>query len=384
METTADSTADDRDDLAASLSDPTRFGGLFDRHVRAVHRYLARRSSLDEADDLTAATFVAAFRGAALTEAAHWVERAQTLLGPLLHAAALADTGMDDICRWVLSHDVVEPESMLLASGAQMAKVVLTCVARTEERERSGIFSTASGILSAYRSEAVLAASRNPNFDPDEFVTMPNTLYICAPAAAQEQFAPIVVSLLERIRSAVFERHAKHPDAAPTLFALDEVANIAPLASLPQIASEGGGQGLLLLACLQDLSQARVRWGAAADGFFSLFTSKVVLPGIGDARTLQLVSELAGEVPITTRSVTRPRHSALTAVLSRSRPGSSTTVGTTWRRMLPPDEVALGKPGTAVLMRSGQAIGRVAIVPWWNVPKWREKVKGPASHSISD
>src|SRR5580698_6283636 len=62
METTAGSPADDRDDLAASLIDPTRFGSLFDRHVQAVHRYLARRSSPDEADDLTAATFVTAFR----------------------------------------------------------------------------------------------------------------------------------------------------------------------------------------------------------------------------------------------------------------------------------------------------------------------------------
>ena len=45
------------------------------------------------------------------------------------------------------------------------------------------------------------------------------------------------------------------------LFALDEVANIAPLDELPQIASEGGGQGLLLLAALQDLSQARAPVG---------------------------------------------------------------------------------------------------------------------------
>ena len=34
------------------------------------------------------------------------------------------------------------------------------------------------------------------------------------------------------------------------LFALDEVANIAPLEELPQIASEGGGQGLTLLAAV--------------------------------------------------------------------------------------------------------------------------------------
>ena len=47
----------------------------------------------------------------------------------------------------------------------------------------------------------------------------------------------------------------------PTLLALDEVANIAPIPDLPAMVSEGAGQGLLVLACLQDLSQARVRWG---------------------------------------------------------------------------------------------------------------------------
>ena len=35
-------------------------------------------------------------------------------------------------------------------------------------------------------------------------------------------------------------------------------------------------------ACLQDLSQTRARWtGVAADGLFSLFGTKVLLPGLG-------------------------------------------------------------------------------------------------------
>ena len=61
------------------------------------------------------------------------------------------------------------------------------------------------------------------------------------------------------------------------------------------MVSEGAGQGLLTLACLQDLSQARSRWGGAAEGFFSLFGTTVVLPGIGDVRTLEAISSLAGE-----------------------------------------------------------------------------------------
>ena len=49
-----------------------------------------------------------------------------------------------------------------------------------------------------------------------------------------------------------------------------------------------------MLACLQDLSQARGRWGAAADGFFSLSGTKVPLPGIGDIKRLEAVSRPGG------------------------------------------------------------------------------------------
>ena len=67
------------------------------------------------------------------------------------------------------------------------------------------------------------------------------------------------------------------------------------LQELPQIASEGGGQGLTLLAAFQDLSQARARWGKAADGFLTLFGTKLLLPGIADTTTLEAVSTMLGE-----------------------------------------------------------------------------------------
>ena len=63
------------------------------------------------------------------------------------------------------------------------------------------------------------------------------------------------------------------------LDAFDEVANIARLPELPAELAGGGSQGLVVMACLQDLSQAGVRWDWAADGFLTLFTYKIVLPG---------------------------------------------------------------------------------------------------------
>jgi RNA polymerase sigma-70 factor (ECF subfamily) len=47
--------------IAASLSEPSRFEVVFDRHYDAVRCYLQRRSSLDAGEELAAETFVVAF-----------------------------------------------------------------------------------------------------------------------------------------------------------------------------------------------------------------------------------------------------------------------------------------------------------------------------------
>ena len=322
----------------------------------------------------------AARPGSALTESAHWVERAEALLAPLLFAAALRGPDMATLCRWVLARDLREPLAALEASGHEMACAVMAGVAQTEDRERSGIFSSAAGLLAAYRSEAALATTKDPNFDPAAFARSTDALYICAPGHAQEQLAPIVVALLEQIRAAVYARPA---DAAPVVFALDEVAGIAPLPSLPTLAAEGAGQGLVTLACLQDLSQARARWGAEAEGFFSLFNSKVIFPGIGDQRTLSLVSALAGEqvVPVRSRTSVHP----LVALISPSgAPPPSTTRSITWRPRLPVDEVARGRPGQ-VLCLAGGGMSWFAVSHWQRHGYWSQlaRMNGPEYSEIT-
>ena len=47
--------------IAASLDEPARFGTLFDRHARVLHRYLVRRVGPDEADGMLGDLFRVAF-----------------------------------------------------------------------------------------------------------------------------------------------------------------------------------------------------------------------------------------------------------------------------------------------------------------------------------
>jgi type IV secretion system protein VirD4 len=121
------------------------------------------------------------------------------------------------------------------------------------------------------------------------------------------------------------------------------------------------------LICLQDLAQARARWGEVADGFFSLFNSKIIFPGIGDHRTLALISALAGEVKVAVESYNRP--DALVNLLSGGKAVGSTTTSLTWRPRLPVDEISRGYPGYALCL-AGSNLSWVRTMPWWQHSVW--------------
>jgi hypothetical protein len=192
-------------------------------------------------------------------------------------------------------------------------------------------------------------------------------LYICSTGRQQRQFAPLVVAMIGDVRDAAYARAREGRGSAPTLLALDEVANIAPVPDLPALVSEGAGQGLLVLACLQDLSQARARWGQAADGFLSLFGTTVVLPGIADSATLRDLSALAGSHQVVSTTISRS-----VGRWGRIRP--STTQGWHAEARLPVDAVARGAPGCALVLAPDKEVHEVVLTPAHRSSPWRELV----------
>lgn len=102
-------------------------------------------------------------------DGAHWTERASALLACCLHAAARSGQGTRELSGWILRHDTGTPLAELPPDS--IATDVLLGIKHTADRGRSGIFSTTARVLRAYRSNIALAASENPNFHPDQFVT---------------------------------------------------------------------------------------------------------------------------------------------------------------------------------------------------------------------
>lgn len=301
----------------------------------------------------------------------HWTERATALIAPLLHAAALEGRPMSDVVRWVMRSSLDLAGATLEKHGAETANDILVGIAMTHEKERSGIFSTAANVLAAYNSDGCRTIATDPNFDADEFVRSAATIYITAPADRQELTAPLVVGLLQEIRQATFARARDHSLLTsfskkwPVIFALDECANIAPIHDLPAMVSEAGGQGLHVLACFQDLSQVRRRWGdAQADGFLSLFVNKAILPNIADSRTIESLSLAFGEYD---RRMTSQSYGSSAGQGFSLNSGGSISIQR--QRVLSPGEIA-NIPDGYVMFIKGVKWWLVAMTPYFTHNPW--------------
>jgi type IV secretion system protein VirD4 len=332
---------------------------------------VAAASGWDEALIMARAMTTATRAGAGTTNENHWTERASALLAPLLYAANQTGQPIATVLRWVLRQEITPAHDILTDSDAPIAADVLAGIKHTDERERSSIFSATAGVLAAYNANTVRTAASKPNFNPDHFIASSDTIYITAPEHKQALCAPLIVGLLEQIRHAAYDHARNHPTAPgpPMLWLLDELANTAPIHDLPALISQAGGQNLQIIAGLQDLSQARTRWGEhQADGLLSLFQTKIILPGIADTRTLESISITLGEYD---RETTSQSLGHSTPDKWGATPTHSNTVNyqTQRHRILTPGEIAKLPQGHSLLLTRAEW-DLLTLTPWHSREPW--------------
>jgi type IV secretion system protein VirD4 len=373
-----------RDVLDATLSGRARLGEclVFDptgsvgdlTEARRVGWSPLRSSRTWDGAVLAAEAMVGASReGRNSPDGSHWTERAAALLSPIFHAAAVSDMAFGEVVSAVNRREPERFLGVLARADAEQALDLLKGLTDTEEREQSAIWSTASSVLSGYRTRAAVDSAAVPSFDGDRFVATCSTLYIAAPAEHQTHLAPLVAGVLRDLRTAAYRRFAKAGvvSPVPALFVLDELANIAPLHDLPVLIAEGASQGVVTLACLQDLSQARARYGVAADGFLTLFGTKLVLSGVSDLRTLEALSALAGRHDLTTFTRSSSR------VSGRFRRQATVTSTLRSEPRLAVDQLARPPRGSAVAF-IGAEPRRIGLTPCFSSPLW-SKICLPAA-----
>ena len=287
-----------------------------------------------------------------------------------LHAAAVSGRDIATVRQWVNraeSHDAIRC-SARESRGAGVGRRP-----RSDHRHaRSGGQQRVQRCAARLRlprgsrgSCAPVNPARRAGFNADRIIAERAALFIVGTSGAQASMAPIITALIETIVNAAKQRAARSATrrlTPPLGLFLDECANIAPLPSLPQLVTDGAGQGITTMIVLQSLGQARARWGV--DGTAALWdgcTVKIVLGGLADTRDLETVSRMCGDVDIEV-------------------PGRSyNAAGEQTRSVLAPTGAGL-RPGTgAHAAPSGTACSstrscgpsRRALPGWWDLARYR-------------
>jgi type IV secretion system protein VirD4 len=293
-----------------------------------------------------------------MTDGAFWYSAAAKLLAPLLLAAASAAGTMSEVVRWNDQGEFDEPARLLEAAGETEAATALWASAGRDERIRSSVATTLETVLSPFEDPIVARSTATSVIDPQSLIRQGGTLYLCGPTFEQARLAGLFASLVSAVVAAAVEAAnvAGRPLDPPLLLVLDEAANIAPLRDLDTLASTGAGLGIQLVTVCQDLSQFSARYGAdRARTIANNHRAKLVLSGVSDLATLDLVSGLAGEHAV--------REYTLTADLRDGRRTRSSAV--TYRRLAPVDELRRTPPGQGVLVYGHLPACRVSLRPWY-------------------
>jgi type IV secretion system protein VirD4 len=354
-----------------AVYDPT--GSLGRPEVSVGFTPLARCGTWDGAVEVAAALLSPASADESVRHGEHFAIAARALLAPLFHAAALSGGGIDRARGWLGRSEFSQPAEILRGHSAHIALEELSGVAAQAVGDyRTSVLGTAQVAL-AWASRAAVRASTDPQITPQidlgELIAQQGTLYVVSPSRIQEELAPLIAALLDGLCAHAIDLAITSPAGRlkdPLLLALDEVANIAPIRSLPRLLSEGIQQGIVPVLGVQDMSQARARWGEHETAtMWSTPTLRLVLAGVADPYTAQLVSDACGE-----QLVWRPQISENTSTSHQvERAGKTYTGGDTHsyaqqrERAVQPSDLRAMPAGRALALPQGREPIGVDLFP---------------------
>jgi type IV secretory pathway TraG/TraD family ATPase VirD4 len=353
-----------------------------------VAQFRVTWSPLEGCHDLDVAWRVASWLCAPLQQGssrgdsdwAHWAESGKLLAAPLMFAAATTGRSIVDVRTWIHGFDLATPMSLLddlshavdpaMQREALRAITMLLSVDQRPEKERGTVFSTLMRIFSALNERAVEDSALSCQFHPRKLLERNGTLYLCTPRLAPERVASLLVGILMSVVTCAYEiaeqRGAK-PLQTPLGLFLDEVANVVPIEDLPAVASQGAGRGVLLMSVIQDLSQLRARYGAdKTNSILNNHACKVVLPGVTDPESTEVMSRLAGGTFHTEMQMSRGDDGRVThSVTRRVEP------------IVLPDAVRRLREGSALVLNRGTPPLLVSLRPWYRQRRTRQLAQTP-------
>ena len=314
-----------------------------------------------------AGIFAAASRPAGARVDAFFDNAAQDLLAALLLAAAVDGRPITGVYRWLTRPDDDTAVDLLRDAGYPLTADQLSGVINAPDRQRAGVYGTAAQLASVLTNRAAAGwvtpdptDPHRPQFDPHQFVTGTDTLYLLS-KEGKGSAGPLTTALTVAVIEAA-EQLATHSAggrlSVPLLAVLDEAANVCRWPDLPDLYSHFGSRGICLMTILQSWSQGTDVWGEA--GMRKLWSAANVVVfggGVKERDFLDNVSALIGDYDKTTRSVSHA-----------NRGHRQTSEHLTRERILDAADLAALPVGRAVVLASGARPTLIRTQPWWDGP----------------
>lgn len=242
-----------------------------------------------------------------------WASAAETILAQLLHAAALDQRTVADLATWgespVLAAEAVE---ILMKVGAPGWGTALNATINGDEKMLMNQWFGVKGAVRPLRipqiAKAMTPDENSQMFDPNEFLSGNNTLYLIGTGQGAGAVGGFLGALMDDIvevarRKALASRGSRLDP--PLGLILDEIANMFAWPALPRITADGGGIGISPLVVLQARSQAETSWShAEMQSVFSAATAKLMLGGSADVSFLKDMQDLLGQRRVQRKSRT--------------------------------------------------------------------------------
>jgi type IV secretory pathway TraG/TraD family ATPase VirD4 len=297
-------------------------------------------------------------------------ESAETLIACYLYAAAnTPGSSMRTVVRWVAQHAKDEVETRLVGLDSQEAFGHFCGVFEDDRKTLANIFSTARLLIAAWLDPSVADSADRCDITPAAFFDgQPNTLYVLAPPSNQDRLRVVFNLLVKQLTDHAYlvSTRRGRPLDRRVLIVIDELANIAPIPNLANLASTAAAIGIQLVSILQDVSQLRSRYGADDAGtIVNNHRAMLLLAGSKDLATLELTSKLLGNRDRTRTSTTRDLWGRQT----------SRTDSTHETPLAPVEQLRQQPRGSGVLLYGGLAGAELRMRPWFDDRTLRHKAR---------
>jgi type IV secretion system protein VirD4 len=227
-----------------------------------------------------------------------WAEKSAAALAAAMHAADLIGGDMRDVWAWSnsLGYHLIDQARQVPGASLEL----FGCLAELDKPSRSAdsiklTMSKALAWMAVPEIRAMVTGPEAVPFDVARFTAANGTIYLMADGDSSP-VAPLFrcfTSMVHR-EAGLYGLSMSHRKLDPgLLIAIDEL-HACPV-DLPSWLADSAGKGIQVVAVVHSTGQLRKKYGEhGADTVWSTAGTKLFLPGIHDAKTLEDVSKLCG------------------------------------------------------------------------------------------